>query len=284
MKQNSKCKLIVFSDIHYLDILSQQTWTKNGRKLVHYAIPVLTELISKINNIISPDIAINLGDLIQDSNNHNKDIDNIKFIWNELKKIKCPFFSAIGNHDLKTMNSREEVEKILGYKHSTFSIDINGYHFILLGTDLKNEIGIEQGGIRKTQSISDKDLEWIKNDLSNNQLPCLIFTHFGIAEDNMEKNWWFEKNPQSALLTNRMAVKQILKNDKNVIAVFSGHQHWTKMIKEDGISYYVVGSLIENINNDGIPDGVYFEVNLEAERIDVIEHHISLNRNLFDKE
>lgn len=67
------------------------------------------------------------------------------------------------------------------------------------------------------------------------------------------------------------------KQDKNVLAVFSGHQHWTKKLQEDGLPYYVLGSLTENINNDGIPDGVYFEVNLENRNMEVIEHHILIN-------
>ena len=40
----------------------------------------------------------------------------------------------------------------------------------------------------------------------------------------------------------------------NVKGIFSGHHHWTKKIIDDGLIYYVLGSMTENINNDGIPD------------------------------
>ena len=93
----------------------------------------------------------------------------------------------------------------------------------------------------------------------------------------MKGNWWFAKSPDHALLGNRKEVKEILKKDKNLIAVFSGHQHWTKKKVEDGINYYVVGSLTENINDDGVPDGVYFEVSLEGNQIEVKENHLKLN-------
>lgn len=174
------------------------------------------------------------------------------------------------------MNKREEVEEIMGYKHSTFSVNANGYHIIILGTEIRHELGLERGGIFKTQYISKEDLEWLKNDLKNNTLPCLVFTHFGLAEDRMEGNYWFGETPEYALLRNREEVKEIFKKDKNIIAVFSGHQHWTKTLQEDGIPYYVLGSLTENIDNNGVPDGVYFEVGLEEEKINVIEHHILL--------
>lgn len=93
----------------------------------------------------------------------------------------------------------------------------------------------------------------------------------------MQGNWWFEKCPQSAVLENRKEIKEILKKDKNLIAVFSGHQHWTKKLIEDEINYYILGSLTENINDDGIPDGVYYEVILEDKKIEVRERHLKLD-------
>lgn len=37
----------------------------------------------------------------------------------------------------------------------------------------------------------------------------------------------------------------------------------------------MLGSLIENINNDEIPDGVYFDVILDNDKMIVEEHHIT---------
>ena len=164
----------------------------------------------------------------------------------------------------------------MGGEHSTFSIDFNGYHFVVLSLDVNQEKGREFGGIYKTHNISDEDLEWLKSDLDKNKLPCILLTHFGIAEDNMKGNWWFEKNPDHGLLGNRDKLKQIIKTDKNLIAVFSGHQHWTKFHIENGISYFVLGSLTEDINDDGVPDGVYFEIDLNGKNISILEHHIRL--------
>jgi hypothetical protein len=174
------------------------------------------------------------------------------------------------------MSSRTEVENIMGYNHSTFSFDIVGIHIVMLGTFVNNEMGTAEGGIFKTQFLSEEDLQWLKKDLENNNLPCIVCVHFGVAEDEMKGNWWFENCPETALLGNRKELKEILKKDKNLLAVFSGHQHWTKKIVEDGISYYVVGSMTENINNDGIPDGVYFIVEFNENKLEVIEKHIRL--------
>lgn len=270
-------KLVVFSDIHYAPEPPINNGSIIDRKLTQYSIPILKKLIDTINHSIKPDVAVNLGDLIEDFKDHDKDIVNLNYIWNILKQIETPFYSTIGNHDLRSMQSRKEVEQIMGYQNSTFSVDIKGYHLIFLSLTINTQIGTEEGGIQKTRVVSQEDLEWLRNDLKQNNLPCLLFTHYGITEDDMIGNWWFEKCPNSALFENRREIKDILTSDKNIIAVFSGHQHWTKETIEDGLKYYVVGSLIEDIKEDGIPDGVYLVIEITKRTIKVEEHHIRLN-------
>ena len=267
---NQKLKLVIFSDLHYLD---NQHEEENNSKLTKLALPILEALTDKINNQIKPDACIYLGDLIEDTNNYKQDIKNIKYILNKLNKIKVPLYIVLGNHDLRTI-PKEELENILGY--SSFSVNIKGFHLILLNLDTKNHLGTGEGGITKTRYISEEDLKWLENDLKGNNLPCLIFNHYGIAEDNMEGNYWFSHDKEQALLANRKELKRILKTNKNIIGIFSGHQHWTKRIKEDGLDYYVVGSIAENINNDGIPDGLYLEVEINENKMKVKEKHLNL--------
>lgn len=42
------------------------------------------------------------------------------------------------------------------------------------------------------------------------------------------------------------------------------------------LDYYIIGSLTEDINNNGIPDAVYYVVSLNDDNIDVKEQHIKL--------
>lgn len=273
----SKCKMIIFSDIHYLDKRPDILDFNLSRKLTQYSIEIIDKLISKINED-KPDISICLGDLIEDTFNHNKDIINYTYIWNKLKSIQIPFYSVIGNHDLRTMNSRKELEKIMGYENATLSFNLNDYHFIILTTDIREDLGGDDGGIYKAQCMSEKEINWLKEDLAKNELPCIIFTHFGLAEDEQIGNYWFEKEPESALMSNRKEIKDIIKFDNNVIAIFNGHQHWSKQLKEDGKNYYVVGSLTDNVNMTGIPDGVYFKVELEDRNVKIIEEHIEVDK------
>ena len=271
----SKLKMIVFSDLHYAPVKPINNGSRLGRKLTDCALPIL-EKLTKIINTSKPDVAVFCGDYVEDFNDHDEDIKNMTFIWNKMKDIKIPFFGCIGNHDLRIMDSRTEIEEILGYEHSTFSVDLNGYHLVVLGTEVNSKLGTAEGGIFKTQFLSNADLEWLKTDLEKTQNPTLIFCHFGIAEDSMNGNWWFSEVPETALLGNRKELKQIIKNSGKVMAVFSGHQHWTKTIVEDGISYYIVGSMVEDVQDNGVPDGVYFEVEVAGNRIEVKEQHVKI--------
>lgn len=271
----SKCKLIIFSDIHYLDKRPKELDFNLTRKLTQYSEEIIEKLIDKINEE-APDVSICLGDLIEDTFNHDKDIINYTYIWNKLKNIQTLFYSVIGNHDLRTMNSRKELEEIMKYENATFSFDLNNYHFIILTTDIREDLGGDDGGIYKAQCMSGKEINWLKEDLVKNKLPCIIFTHFGLAEDKQIGNYWFEKNPEDGLMNNRQAIKEIIKSDDNVIAIFNGHQHWTKQIIEDGKNYYVVGSLTDNIDMLGVPDGIYLEVELEDRKIRIQEKHIEI--------
>ena len=238
-----KLRICVFSDIHYID---QKPEWKVNRKLVEYAEPLTDKIINKVNNEIKPDVCINLGDMIQASKNKEQDIKNLKHIWKKLQGFNVPFYTLIGNHELKAVESNREIMDILGYENATYGIDMNGYHLLFVGTDTNPE-----DEKRRTQYISDTDLEWIEQDLnSNKDKKVIVFSHFGVAEDDMKGNFYFEENIDGGMLMNREKLKAILQKHNNILSVFCGHQHWTKTIRENGIPYYMLGALTENMNMD----------------------------------
>ena len=175
----NKKRIVIFSDLHYAPEKPINNGSRIERKLMQYAEPLLDKITDEINNNIKSDLVLYLGDLVEDFNDHDKDIINLKYIWNKFQKIKVPFYSCIGNHDLRSMSSRKEVEQIMGYEHSTFSFNIEGMHIVILGTFVNNEMGTEEGGILKTQFISKEDLEWLEKDIKNNNLPSILCVHFG---------------------------------------------------------------------------------------------------------
>lgn len=266
-------KLCIFADIHYIDKIPN---LPVKRKLMEYADELTRNLIDKINNEIKPDMVICLGDMIQASNDINTDKENIKYILNLFKKINKPYYIVLGNHELKSVKNNKEILDLIGYKSATYSLDVDDYHFVFVGTDINAE-----DKVCRTQYISENDLEWLKNDLEvNKDKKIIVFSHFGIAEDtNIKENFWcYSEDGENLMLRNRTKLKELMEN-KNIVAVFCGHQHWTKNVEENRINYYMLGSLTENINEDGIPDGVYFEVEIEKDNINVIEKHLHIDKN-----
>ena len=81
--------------------------------------------------------------------------------------------------------------------------------------------------------------------MAQNNLPCIIFTHFGLAEDRQIGNYWFEKNPEKGLISNRNEVKEIIKQDSNVIAIF--YEIANKIKSNVGNIYLVGGAVRDNL-------------------------------------
>ena len=258
-------RILVFADLHYFGDPIETALFNTKQKLVRFAEPLLEKLTALLQ---ADDICINLGDIIQDTNDKQKDLDCLQYMFGKIKEMPCPCYSLLGNHDLKMMDTVKEVEDIVGHP-STFSMDVGGFHLVFFTTALRPELGLGRGGIFKTQYVSDETLLWLKKDLAANTLPALVFTHFGLAEDStLEDECLFMKN--------RQAVKDILKKDKHLVAVFSGHQHRTKTHVEDGVIYYHLGSMTALGDTAGVPSGVYFELLLDDTNLTVTEKHIIL--------
>lgn len=74
----NKCRLVIFSDIHYLDKRPEKLNFRLNRKLTQYSVEIVDKLINKINKD-KPDLSICMGDLIEDTFNHDKDITNYTY-------------------------------------------------------------------------------------------------------------------------------------------------------------------------------------------------------------
>ena len=266
----SKCKIVMFSDVHY----SSEVPTSKD-KLTQYSIDLIDKLVDTSNNIVNPDLIFCLGDLIDDKCDKQEDAKSIKYVLSHFEKFNAPCHTLFGNHDLRPYDTREELEVIMGCK-GTYSFDSHGYHFIVLGLSVSDASIKDAYGIARSHYLSADDLTWLDHDLRNTTLPTIIVSHYSIGHDNMSANKWFKDSPCDIAFKNRDVIQKIIRKYDNVIALFNGHEHWTKSMVEDGLPFFTVGSMTENINGDGIPDGVYIIVDLEDKNIQVLDRHIRL--------
>ena len=262
-------KLLIFADVHYYGGDMETAIFSKTKKLVQYALPLLDALADRMSREYHPDLCVNLGDIIQDTQSHDGDVQALAFMGERLKSFASPCRSLLGNHDMKMMQSRREAEALLGQDSATYSVDRDGMHLVFLTTGFWPERGPERGGIIRSHEVTAEELAWLKADLAKNDLPCILFTHYPLAEDPSVSD-------ECMFLKNRAEVKEILRHDANIRAVFSGHQHRTKILMEDGIPYYVLGSLTGCPAENGIPDGVYFEVETDGTDVHVCEKHLHI--------
>ena len=259
-------KILVFADLHYFGGTAKTFNTE--RKLVQFALPMLKALI-KVAEEEKVDLAVNLGDLIQDDNDKQRDLDALAMLFDMLKGFSCPCYSVLGNHDLKMMDSLSEVECLTGQESTTFSMDLHGYHLVFLTTELRPELGRDRGGSYKTQYLAESTLRWLEKDLAKNTLPYFLFSHFSIAEDDRVTD-------ECMFMKNREAVKKIVYADGRLQAVLAGHQHAPKTVDEGGVTHYIVGSPTTCFDGSGIPLGVYRMIETDGDRFTVEERRIVL--------
>ena len=258
-------KILVFSDLHYFGGDAENF--HSDRKLVQYALPMLEALIG-VAKEEGVSLAVNLGDLIQDTGDKARDLSCLSYMLERCNRFPCPCHCVLGNHDMKMIDSMDEIKAITG-KPISYSIDHEGYHLVFLTTEIRPEMGTGRGGSYKTRHLAESTLQWLSQDLAKNTLPCFVFTHFPLVDDS-------RVNDACAYMSNRAEVKEILYSTKNVKAVFVGHQHPPRVVEENGLTYYVVGSPTFSPAEDGIPIGVYRMIEADGDRIEIHERHIVL--------
>ncbi len=236
------------------------------RKLIFESERLVKEFVEKMNNEERPEFVVNLGDSVEDVNNREIDRTSFKKAISLLSGLQMPIYFLIGNHDVRTL-SDQDITTILGYEKMHYSFDHDAFHFVALSFEMTGEHTKVLSDIRA--EVPREQLMWLTEDLSKTSKPTIVFIHYGLAEDDMKGNFWFESNPHNALLGNREEVRKILEESGKVKAVFNAHQHWNRMHVHNSIPYFTVTSLVENTKNDGIPAEAWTIVNLDENKIEV---------------
>jgi alkaline phosphatase len=256
-------KFAIINDIHLGPI---DKGYKDGvqRKLMGEAEKLVKNFVKLMNKKENPEFVMNLGDSIEDVNDKDQDIKFLKKAISLLNNLSMPTYWTIGNHDIRSIDQKD-IAQLLGYDKMYYSFDHSNYHFVVLSFEMTGNHTEDLHDIRA--EIPDKQLGWLKDDLNSTNKPTIVFIHYGVAEDDMKGNFWFEGEPEYALLGNRKQLRKVLENNGNVIAVFNAHQHWNRMHVHHGIPYFTLTSLAENFKNDGIPSKAHTIVNLNSSSI-----------------
>ncbi|MBR5586473.1 MAG: metallophosphoesterase [Clostridia bacterium] len=165
-------------------------------------------------------------------------------IVNLYNNFEKPSYHILGNHECDVCSKSETLE-FLGMKDgSWYSFDMCGYHFIALDNSYYMKdgkyIAYSNGNYfdesyhrpRVLPYMPPEELEWLREDLAKAEYPSILFSHQGLAADNV----WSVLNNED--------VREVLRNAPNgVLASFNGHEHWDFQVNQDGIWYINLNSM-----------------------------------------
>ena len=258
-------KFAIINDIH-LGPADSGHYNGVQRKLVAQAERLVRKFVEEMNTKEKPAFVVNLGDTIEDVNNKETDLHYFKRAVELLSGLKMPLYSLVGNHDIRTL-TQQEIAGMLGHERMYYSFDNGGFHFVVLSFEMTGDHTHNLGDISAV--VPKNQMEWLERDLASTKNSTVVFVHYGLADDDMKGNFWFETMPSIATLDNRAEVRKVLETSGKVRAVITAHQHWNRMFVHNKIPYFTVTSLIENFNNDGVPAEAYTIVELSGNKIEL---------------
>lgn len=159
----------------------------------------------------------------------------------------APSYHVLGNHEMDTC-SKSEIVDFLGMPSPYYSVDVGGYHLVVLDAnfiytdgkfvDYDKKNYAKFGG--RSSYVNDEQCEWLKADLEKTNLPTFVFSHQSLLHDN-------------GGIPNRAYIQSILEsaNEKavrdgkrpKVLGCFNGHNHRDYYRRMSGIHYFSLNSV-----------------------------------------
>jgi 3',5'-cyclic AMP phosphodiesterase CpdA len=225
------------------------------RKLSHHAGDLTRAFVDRMNEVVRPDLVVNLGDDIEDE---GPEADRARYAECNgiLRGARAELVNVAGNHDTVHLSSAdllaawgsgggaqragsspERAAQPVLYS----SFDRGGVHFTVLHTHERKDIDVR---------VDPEQLAWLAADLAGTRLPTVVLMHHSAADQDLTGNRWFEGKPQICLVRERRALRRLFAEQGRVVAVFNGHLHWNHLDVIDGVPFVTVQSLIENLDDD----------------------------------
>lgn len=169
-------------------------------------------------------------------------------------RLKYPVIEAYGNHDIRDNHDPENkltstvIDGIIARnRQSKLKRDFcpAGLHGAWDWDDVRFiNVNLYPGGPGEARD----SLSFLKADLARNvgasRRPVVIMQHYGFDEFSCQPRWWTDAERNTC----RDAIKPY-----NVVAIFSGHQHWSDRLMWNGIPDYI----LPRAQGDNGTDGVY---------------------------
>ena len=172
-------------------------------------------------NILKPDFAIMIGDLIQgDTASQTLLKSQWKEFWEHQSDLAIPFLPLPGNHDITNRFMYDYWKKHIGRTYSAFTY--KNCLFLLLNTEEWHAYDDEW-----TNWFGEEQIEYVKTQLSQNTdvRHTFVFLH---------RPLWLHKNSGWELIEAELGEREY--------TVFAGHYHKLTLHTRDDKRYFVLGA------------------------------------------
>ncbi len=244
------------------------------RKLTHHAADLTRHVVGEMNDVLRPDLLVNLGDDIEDES-READLSRYAECQGILRTAKAELVNVAGNHDTVHLN-RDDLAAMWGREGPLFyTLDRGNFHLVVLQTFERKDVDVR---------IPETQLEWLRNDLARTNLSTVVFMHHSAGEQDLADSLWFSGLAHLALVKERAELRRILEESGKVRAVFNGHVHRNHVDVIRNIPYVTIQSLIENLDEDapGRPAGAHAIATLTDRAISVRVHGADPARYRFE--
>jgi predicted phosphodiesterase len=235
----------LLTDMHYAD--------KPARGSRHYR-----ETLGKLDEAgerfeqLEPDLVVELGDFIDAADEVEVELGYLQRIQRAFSALPGEKHYVLGNHCVDTLTKQEFLGGV-ERKDSYYSFNRKDWHFIVLDSCFRSD-GQPYGRKNFTwtdPNIPEAELEWLKEDLAETDLPTIVFAHQRLDVSN---NYG---------VNNCKAVRAMLEASGQVRAVFQGHSHKNDLKEINGIPYCTLVAMVEGSGEENsgysvldiLPDG-----------------------------
>ena len=185
--------------------------------------PVFCEAMEDLHNAQYPlDAVLVAGDIVE-----NGMEEEFQLVYDGLSGIDTRYILAEGNHDIRLRSYEQASERFFAFANALngddsmdcfhFSETVNGYKFIVLGSD-RTEF--------EESYLSDEQLSWLKSELDEaDDEPVFVIAHQPLKDTHgLPDTWGSPIDSAGSIGEQSDALKEILTSYDNVVFI-TGHLH-----------------------------------------------------------
>ncbi|MEZ4898154.1 MAG: metallophosphoesterase [Saprospiraceae bacterium] len=187
-----------------------------------------------------------------------------------------PRYHCVGNHDVDSITKKQFLHGVTNtgidpgssyyqFSHHGFSCLVLDANYYADGSDHYYAEGADWQDIR----IPESEVLWLKETLETHREPTFIFCHHPLFEYTHGNTVYHVQNHE--------AIRRILEDHQQVVAVFQGHTHESRQTEIQGIHYL---TLLAMVDQSGPENNAYAIAEVYPDRIELIGYRRIADKTL----